>query len=67
MPLIKVAIPQDNILVYFQLYGKNPRIHNKNGEYPKTCVESTLKKEKIIYSVMPTVDTIKEWEIMVIK
>ena len=40
--LIKVLIPQDNTLVYFQLYGKNPRIPNKNGEYPKTTLSNLI-------------------------
>ncbi len=40
--LIKVTIPQDNTLVYFQLYGKNPRIPNKKGEYPKTTLSNLI-------------------------
>ena len=40
--LIKVQIPQDNTLAYFQLYGKNPRIPNKNGEYPKTALSNLI-------------------------
>ena len=40
--LIKVKIPQDNTLVYFQLYGKNPRVPNKNGEYPKTALSNLI-------------------------
>ena len=36
--LIKVTIPQDNTLVYFQLYTKNPRIPNKKGKYPTTVL-----------------------------
>ena len=44
--LIKVTIPQDNTLVYFQLYGKNPRIPNKNGEYPKTALSNLILVDK---------------------
>ena len=44
--LIKVTIPNDNTLVYFQLYGKNPRIPNKNGEYPKTALSNLLLVDK---------------------
>ena len=44
--LIKVTIPQDNTLVYFQLYGKNPRIPNKKGEYPKTALSNLLLVDK---------------------
>ena len=40
--LIKAIIPQDNTLVYFQLYGKNPRIPNKKGEYPKTVLSNLI-------------------------
>ena len=40
--LIKVTIPQDNTLVYFQLYGKNPRIPNKKGEYPQTALSNLI-------------------------
>jgi len=40
--LIKVTIPQDNTLVYFQLYGKNPRIPNKKGEYPITALSNLI-------------------------
>ena len=40
--LIKVTIPQDNTLVYFQLYGKNPRVPNKKGEYPKTALSNLI-------------------------
>ena len=38
--LIKVTIPQNNTLIYLQLYGKNPRIPNKNGEYPKIALSN---------------------------
>ena len=44
--LIKVTIPQDNTLVYFQLYGKNPRIPNKKGEYPKTALSNLILVDK---------------------
>ena len=44
--LIKVTIPQDNTLVYFQLYGKNPRIPNKEGEYPKTALSNLILVDK---------------------
>ena len=44
--LIKVTIPQDNTLVYFQLYGKNPRIPNKNGEYPQTALSNLILVDK---------------------
>ena len=44
--LIKVTIPEDNTLVYFQLYGKNPRIPNKKGEYPKTALSNLLLVDK---------------------
>ena len=40
--LIKVNIPEDNTLVYFQLYGKNPRIPNKKGKYPSTALSSLI-------------------------
>ena len=44
--LIKVIIPQDNTLVYFQLYGKNPRIPNKEGEYPNTALSNLILVDK---------------------
>jgi hypothetical protein len=44
--LIKVTIPNDNTLVYFQLYGKNPRIPNKNGEYPRTSLSNLILVDK---------------------
>ena len=44
--LIKVTIPQDNTLVYFQLYGKNPRIPNKEGEYPQTALSNLILVDK---------------------
>ena len=44
--LIKVTIPKDDTLVYFQLYGKNPRIPNKNGEYPKTALSNLILVDK---------------------
>ena len=44
--LIKVTISQDNTLVYFQLYGKNPRIPNKKGEYPKTTLSNLILVDK---------------------
>ena len=44
--LIKVTIPQDNTLVYFNLYGKNPRIPNKKGVYPKTALSNIILVDK---------------------
>ena len=44
--LIKVIIPQDDTLVYFQLYGKNPRIPNKKGEYPTTALSNLILVDK---------------------
>ena len=44
--LIKVIIPEDDTLVYFQLYGKNPRIPNKKGEYPRTALSSLILVDK---------------------
>ena len=44
--LIKVTIPQDNTLVYFNLYGKNPRIPNKEGKYPKTSLSNLILVDK---------------------
>ena len=44
--LIKVTIPKDNTLVYFQLYGKNPRIPNKKGEYPRTALSNLILVDK---------------------
>ena len=44
--LIKVTIPEDSTLVYFQLYGKNPRIPNKNGKYPKTALSNIILVDK---------------------
>ena len=44
--LIKVKIPQDNTLVYFQLYTKNPRIPNKKGEYPTTVLCNLILADK---------------------
>lgn len=44
--IIEVVINQDNTLVYFQFYGKNPRIPNKNGEYPKTVLSSIILANK---------------------
>ena len=44
--LIKVIIPQDDTLVYFQLYGKNPRIPNKKGEYPTTALSNIILVDK---------------------
>ena len=44
--LIKVTIPQDDTLVYFQLYSKNPRIPNKKGEYPKTVICNLILADK---------------------
>ena len=44
--LIKVTIPQDDTLVYFQLYGKNPRIPNKKGEYPKVALSNLILVDK---------------------
>jgi hypothetical protein len=44
--LIRVTISQDNTLVYFQLYGKNPRIPNKKGIYPKTVLSNIILVDK---------------------
>ncbi len=44
--LIRVTISQDNTLVYFQLYGKNPRIPNKKGVYPKTVLSNLILVDK---------------------
>ena len=44
--LIKVTIPQDNTLVYLQLYSKNPRIPYKNGEYPKPVLSNLILVDK---------------------
>jgi len=44
--LIKVIIPKDNTLIYFQLYDKNPRIPNKKGEYPKTALSNLILVNK---------------------
>jgi hypothetical protein len=44
--LIRVTISQDNALVYFQLYGKNPRIPNKKGIYPKTVLSNIILVDK---------------------
>ena len=49
--LIKVTIPQDNTLVYFQLYGKNPRIPNKNGEYTKNDLSNLIIAYEPVYSI----------------
>jgi hypothetical protein len=44
--LIKVTISQNKTLVYFQLYGKNPRIPNKKGVYPKTTLCNLILVDK---------------------
>ena len=44
--LIKVTIPNDNTLVYFQLYSKNPRIPYKNGEYPNPVLSNIILADK---------------------
>jgi hypothetical protein len=44
--LIKITIPEDNTLVYFQLYGKNPRIPNKKGVYPKLALCNLILADK---------------------
>ena len=44
--LIKVTIPKDDILVYFQLYSKNPRIPYKNGEYPNPVLSNLILADK---------------------
>jgi hypothetical protein len=44
--LIKVTISQNKTLVYFQLYGKNPRIPNKKGIYPKTTLCNLILVDK---------------------
>ena len=44
--LIKVTIPEDDTLVYFQLFAKNPRIPNKKGEYPKFALNSLILVDK---------------------
>ena len=44
--LIKVKIPEDDILVYFQLYNKNPRIPNKNGQYPFHVLSNIILVDK---------------------
>ena len=44
--LIKDIIPKDDTLVYFQLYGKNPRIPNKKGEYPTTALSNLILVDK---------------------
>ena len=44
--LIKITIPQDDILVYFQLYSKNPRIPYKNGEYPNPVLSNLILVDK---------------------
>ena len=44
--LIKVTITQNKTLVYFQLYGKNPRIPNKKGVYPKTTLCNLILVDK---------------------
>jgi len=44
--LIKVTIPKDDILVYFQLYSKNPRIPYKNGDYPNPVLSNLILADK---------------------
>jgi len=44
--LIKVTIPKDDTLVYFQLYSKNPRIPYKNGEYPNPVLSNLILVDK---------------------
>ena len=44
--LIKVTIPEDDTLVYLQLYSKNPRIAYKNGEYPKPVLCNLILADK---------------------
>ena len=46
--LIKITIPEDNTLVYFQLYTKNPRIPNKKDlyVYPKEVLCNLILADK---------------------
>ena len=44
--LIKATVNDDDTLVYFQLYGKNPRIPNKKGEYPVCALSNIILTDK---------------------
>ena len=54
--IIKVTIPKDDTLVYFQLYSKNPRIPYKNGEYPNPVLSNLILVDKDFNYINATKD-----------
>ena len=54
--LIKVTVPSDNTLIYFQLYSKNPRIPYKNGEYPNPVLSNLILADKDFKYISSTKD-----------
>ena len=54
--LIKVTIPKDDTLVYFQLFSKNPRIPYKNGEYPNPVLSNLILVDKDFNYINATKD-----------